>query len=224
MKKICRILFVGLALGFVALFLGFLTGSPAPAQAPVPVRVTNTPLPVQGSVSVSNTVPVSGTINAILTNPALQPQVASDTVTLQTGSEVSVACQQGTSGPINWAFDRSVVKSGGTIVPFVLPAGKVLVVTSLDWTATGRPANGGPSPVANLARTAFLFRVVNGGLNGPSAQSTAAADSTGKAGGSETFPTGAVLQNPGQFCLGMDTLVPGEALVGVLQGFLAPDR
>jgi hypothetical protein len=149
----------------------------------------------------------------------LEPQVASDTVSIQASSFFSDTC--GRPGQGFFAFDRSVVKFGGTVEPFTIPAGKVLVVTSFDWSAEGSPA------VANQARTAFLFRVVGaGGINGPSAQSTAIADSNGRAGGSETFPTGMVLQNPGQLCLamGVPTPVPGEVLTGVLQGFLAPDK
>jgi hypothetical protein len=191
MKKITKILLIPLGFGLATAVLGFLTSKPAPAQAPLP------------------TIPVT------VTNPPLVPQLASDTVSLQTTSSLSAPCPG-----FGFIFDRSIVKSGGTITLFTLPAGKVFVATSLDWRATGSPA------VANLARTVFLFRF-HGGVNGPSAISVAVADSTGRAGGSETFPTGLVLQSPGQFCLGMDPTAPkapGEALDATLNGFLAPDR
>jgi hypothetical protein len=76
MKKVSKTLWITLALLIFTIALGFLASSPAPAQFPppplpvVPVKVTNTPLPVQGSVSasISNTVPVSGTVNANVTN------------------------------------------------------------------------------------------------------------------------------------------------------------
>jgi hypothetical protein len=144
----------------------------------------------------------------------LWPQLAGDTVTIQTTSQGSASC--GAGGMI--AFDREVVKSGGTVQPFNIPPHKVLVVTSFDWYATGS------AQVASRSRTALLFRSNGIGVNGPSAQSTALADSNGKAGGEETFPSGIVLQNPGKFCLRMDVQGTGEVLIGVLNGYLAPDK
>lgn len=146
---------------------------------------------------------------------ALWPAEASDTVTLQADSQLSAACPGNNAGQIT--FDRSVVKGGGTITPFTLPAGKVLVVTSFDWYDLGSPQ------AANRSRTGWLFRA-NAGVNGPSAQSTALADSQGKAGASEVFPTGLVLQNPGKLCLQIDQVVQGEIVIGVVNGYLAPDR
>lgn len=69
MKKITRIILAGLGLSLVSFVLAFFNSRPTSGQLPppvVPVRVTNTPLPVQGSVSasISNTVPVSGNVNA----------------------------------------------------------------------------------------------------------------------------------------------------------------
>jgi hypothetical protein len=218
MKKMAKILLIGLGFGLVTAVLGFLTSKPAPAQSSVPVTVVNTPLPVKGTVNanIANTpVPVTGTVNVNIANPPLVPQLASDTVTLQTTSFLSASCSAGLG---SFVFDRLVVKSGGTVVPFTIPPGKVLVATSFDWSATGSSA------VANEARTALLFRATSGGTNGASAQSTAVADSNGKAGGAETFPSGIVVQDPGMFCLRMDTPVTGEALSGVLQGFLAPNK
>lgn len=142
----------------------------------------------------------------------LEPEQASDTVTLQADSQLSGSC-----GTNFFKFDRSVVKSGGPVQPFTLPPKKVLVVTSFDWWASGSAA------LANHSRTAWLFRF-NGGVNGPSAQSTALADAAGRAGASEAFPTGIVLQNPGTFCLEMDAPSPGEPIIGVVNGFLAPDK
>jgi hypothetical protein len=56
MKKFAKIMLIALGFGLVTVALGFLTSQPAPAQAPistVPVRVTNTPLPVQGTLGAS---------------------------------------------------------------------------------------------------------------------------------------------------------------------------
>ena len=123
--------------------------------------------------------------------PTLWPALASDTITLQADSQLSAPCAGSPAGEIT--FDRSVVKSGGTVAPFTRPAGKVLVATSFDWYAGGSPQ------AANRSRTGWLFRA-QAGVNGPSAPSTALADSQGKAGASEAFPTGLVLQNPGRLC------------------------
>jgi hypothetical protein len=60
---------IALGFGLVTVALGFLTSNPAPAQLPppvVPVKVTNTPLPVNANVT--NTVPVN------VTNSSLQVQ------------------------------------------------------------------------------------------------------------------------------------------------------
>lgn len=194
-KDTVKTLLISLGISLVITALGFLSTSSVPARA--------------------------GDDDEERRQHELEPQLASDTVTLQTTNFFSAPCFQNNGATIAWTFDRSLVKSGGTFIPFTLPAGKVLVVTSLDWTASGSAA------AANKARIATLWRAIAGNKNGPSAQSTAIADSNGRAGGSETFPSGIVLQNPGQFCLGVDidtTPVPGEFIFGVLQGFLAPDK
>ena len=106
---------------------------------------------------------------------AFEPTKPSQTVDIQASSDVGTSC----SG-FGFVFDREVVKSGPTVVSFSIPNNKVLVVTGLDWSVQGN--------VIDKARTAYLFRF-NGGVNGPSAQSTALADAFGMAGGSVTFPT-----------------------------------
>ncbi len=154
-----------------------------------------------------------GLSTALAQATTLEPNQASDTVTIQADSQLSASC-----GTNFFKFDRSVVKSGGTVEPFTLPPKKVLVVTSFDWWASG---NAG---FANHSRTAWLFRYSGGGVNGPSAQSTGLADANGRAGASEAFPTGIVLRNPGTLCLEMDATGPGEPVIGVVNGFLAPDK
>ena len=151
----------------------------------------------------------------------LEPNEASDTLTIQADSQLSGSCG-GSPLPnpfVGIKFDRLVVKSGGTVETFTLPPEKVLVVTSFDWSVSGDPGG-----FANRSRTALLFRTTGGGGdNGPSAQSTALADSNGRAGGAEVFPTGIVLQNPGIFCLQMDSTTQ-EEIIGVINGFLARDK
>jgi hypothetical protein len=154
-----------------------------------------------------------GVGTALTQAASLEPKEASDTVTIQADNQVGGSC-----GGNLIKFDRLVVKSGGTVEPFTLPPQKVLVVTSFDWTASGGVG------LANRSRTAWLFRFKGGGVNGPSAQSSALADSNGRVGASEVFPTGIVLENPGALCLQMDTQAYGEAIIGVVNGFLAPDK
>jgi hypothetical protein len=192
MKKIARIILAGLGLGLVTLVFAFFNSRPAPAQLPqppVPVKVTNTPLPVQGAVNanVTNTVPISGTINANLTDPPLLPLLPSNTITLSASSLISPGC-----GPANTAFEQFsfntfVAKNSGILEPFTLPAGQVLVVTNFSWVAYGSTA------VANQVRVASLSPVTTTGGSGADAQSTALGDSTGRAGGSQDFPTGIVI-------------------------------
>ena len=223
MKKITRIILAGLGLGLVTFVFAFFNSRPAPAQLPpppVPVKVTNTPLPVQGAVNanVTNTVPISGTINANLINPPLLPLLPSNTITLSGSSLISPGC-----GPTNTAFEQFsfntfVAKNSGILEPFTLPAGQVPVVTNFSWVAYGSTA------VANQVRVASLSPVTTTGGSGADAQSTALADSTGRAGGSQDFPTGIVIQNPAFFCLDLQPVVSGEMVSGLINGFLAPDR
>ena len=235
MKKFAKIMLIAFGFGVVTVLIGFLTSMPTTAQRPPrvePVKVTNTPLPVTGTVSASisntvpvsgtvnanviNTVPISGAINATLTNPPLLPVLPSDTITLSASSLVSPGCEA--TAFESFAFNTFVAKNSGVLEPFTLPAGKVLVVTSFSWVAYGSPA------VANQLRIASLLPVTTTGSSGADAQSTALADSTGRAGGSQTFPTGIVVQNPAFFCLDLEPVVRGEVVSGWINGFMASDR
>jgi hypothetical protein len=105
--KFVKIMLIALGFGLVTVVLGFLTSNPRPAQAApgAPVIVTNTPLPVQGSVNanvtgtvnanVTNTVPVSGTV-AVSSVGSLPP--VSGTVSLSGTPNVNVVNTE--SGPV----------------------------------------------------------------------------------------------------------------------------
>ena len=149
-------------------------------------------------------------LTAVLPVEAVEPTKPSATVDIQASSDVGTPCFG-----FGFVFDREVVKSGGTVVPFSIPDGKVLVVTGLDWGVQGN--------VTNKARTASLLRF-NGGVNGPSAQSTALADAFGTAGASVTFPTGIVLNRPGVFCIQLTDSNNFDHLTAVVHGFLANDK
>jgi len=241
MKKFGKILLIGLGFGLVTLTIGFLTNPPTPVQgapAPAPVTVVNTPLPVQGTVNanitntnvpvsvsgtvnanVTNTVPVSGTVNANVTNSPLQPQLASNTITLSASSLASPGCAGNPNTTFEqFTFNLFVGKNSGILETFTLPAGQVLVVTNFSWVVYGSPV------AANQTRVASLMPSTSIGNNAAEAQSTALTDSNGRAGGWQTFPTGIVLQNPGVFFLDLYPAVPGEVVSGTINGFLAPDR
>lgn len=75
MKKFAKIMLIALGFGLVTVALGFLTSSPAPAQFPppvVPVKVTNTPLPVRDADDPGRN-PVFGSCDLInVTSPGFQ--------------------------------------------------------------------------------------------------------------------------------------------------------
>ena len=76
MKKFPKIMLITLGFGLATLLTGFLTSRPTTAQHVTPVRVTNTPLPVNGNVTVGNfpatqNVTISGTPNVNVTNTPL---------------------------------------------------------------------------------------------------------------------------------------------------------
>lgn len=166
MEKIARIVFVGVGLTCAVLVITSFNSRSTAAQAPVPVlpvRVTNVPLPVQGAVNanVTNTVPVSGNVNAAAWEPdgnAFRGQ----------------PYEQGLPGRRYesqffelFTFNNYVVKANGVLEPFTLPAGQVLVVTQFDWEANGSSA------VANQTRTAYLQPSTTQGFNAVVAQSSA---------------------------------------------------
>ena len=101
-------------------------GTAAFAAGPptVDVNVTNTPLPVQGIVSISNLpVPITTTL-----------------VTLQSGLPQIGACPP-LNGPAG-IFD-TILASDGTRSAFSIPAGKVLVITAVDLLGFGVAGNAG---------------------------------------------------------------------------------
>ena len=128
--------------------------------------------------NVRNTVPVTGNLTVSVLNPPLLPQLGSQTINLSASTSASTGCP---ASPTNTAFEQYtfngyVLKNSGVLEPFTLPAGKVLVGTRFDWMASGS------SVVANQSRTAYLFPATTFGSSAAEAQSTAVADSTGKAG------------------------------------------
>ena len=73
MQKLGRLFLFLIGFGILAIAVGSLTSHPADASGAAPVMVTNTPLPVQGSVSVANTpnVNVANTPSVLISNRAV---------------------------------------------------------------------------------------------------------------------------------------------------------
>jgi hypothetical protein len=87
MRKITRIILAGLGLSLVTFVFAFFSSRPTSAQLTppvVPVKVTNTPLPVQGTVTANiNSLPnvnatiTNSSLSALITNPANNPVLVS---------------------------------------------------------------------------------------------------------------------------------------------------
>jgi hypothetical protein len=139
------------------------------------------------------------------------PSAPSEIIDVQSLSGISGTCG-GSASLI--AFDRRV--AGNTVVPFSVPAGKDFVVTAIDWQVSGLRLN--------RARTARFFRVLFGGMNGPSAMSTSMSDDVGQAGASVTFPTGIVISSGTSLCVQLDGGSTSDRVSAVAHGFLTTAR
>lgn len=82
MMRLVRPMLALLGLVCAAAVLAHFTGAPASAAAPTPVQVTNTPLPVQGTVNaralILNTVPVTGSVSLAGNSSATPAYVDAD--------------------------------------------------------------------------------------------------------------------------------------------------
>ena len=114
MKNSMRPVSLSVALGIVTFASAILCIPSAWAQASLPVKVTNTPLPVQGSVNAVITnpsVPVSGTVN-VSSLPAVQ---LSGTPTVTVGNlETSPALIRDVDRPSNEPFSGSICILNGS--------------------------------------------------------------------------------------------------------------
>jgi hypothetical protein len=158
----------------------------APAQ-PVPTRVTNTP-----------TVRVD--------NGPLAPKKASDLVTVVGGGTPGICGGIGNGVELSIPITYGQMGSPGE---FVIPAGKVLVVTGWEWFVSGDPQSGGQD-------TVFLD---NGGVT--MATGVTPLNAAGDGGGSQKF--GPVAFRPGRpLCLVASA--PYAYATGRVYGFFAVDE
>jgi hypothetical protein len=141
-----------------------------------------------------------------LVNPPLAPTKPSDMVTLRSSGSVC------TGSP--WRRLDRRVNPDGTVTPYTIPAGQVLVVTSVDWRQ-GFIAAGGHSEF-------FLFpSEANISVNYPIAQSVGAG--AGPTGGGSFLVTGVALP-AGTPCWGINDLTNLGSADALVHGFLAADQ
>ncbi len=139
-----------------------------------------------------------------LTAP-LAPVKASDVLTLTNSSPTS--CGGGGAATID-----QVANSDGTIVPFVIPPKKVLVVTGVEWDATG----------AEGTQFVFLLVRIGGSTANTVFRDSAVAGSGQHASGNAVIPA-AVVKSGTQLCAAISGS-PSTAPALVVHGFLAPDK
>ncbi|HEY7615648.1 MAG TPA: hypothetical protein VH744_02520, partial [Terriglobales bacterium] len=144
-----------LTVGIVALVLAVFNSQLAYAQASLPVRVTNTPLPVQGTVNANITnssVPVSGTVS-VSSLPAVQVS-GTPSVTV-TNAESNPVLMRDVDSAANEPFANFLCEGGGSlanfctgansdsfVVPATTPSGKTvrrMVIEFVSGFCTATP-------------------------------------------------------------------------------------
>ena len=181
-----------------------------------PVRVTN--LPATQDVRVTNAPAIQDvrvtnapvTQNVQVTNPPpvpLAPSIPSQLVTIR--SRGATKC-----GTSPWLALDTLVNQDGTLSDFAIPAGKVMVVTSIDWRQgnTGAPGK---------QEEFFLFPSAdNIDVNYPIVDSLSLGSSDSRA-GTCIVVTGVAIKS-GTPCWGVNSLNMGSADV-LVHGFLTDD-
>jgi hypothetical protein len=147
----------------------------------------------------------------------LAPQHASDLVTLRQSQTGEHCINRTTKANEGFAMTNQVT-STGYIVPFVIPQGKVLVITDFQWG----PTNVGPNafePVSLLLQGGGDPVTVSAtGNNSPGANSTSANGLVG----SNASVVGWVVVRPATSICISGSLQPNP--FAIVHGFLAPDQ
>lgn len=184
--------------GSVATIAALLLLCPADSSAQIgstPVRIVNTPL----SVTVTN--PGSG-------GASFGPTKPSDLVTIRSSG---AKC-----APSPWLLLDTQIKGDGTLAPFVIPVGRVLVVTSVDFRQglTGSPGK---------QEEFFLFpSAANINTGYPIVDLVAPGSSDGRAGASAVI-TGVVIK-AGNPCWGVNNSAALGSADALVHGYLAADQ
>ena len=200
-------------IGLAALALS----APAPAHAQDKVFVTNTasdPVPTvaQGTTTVAGSVRINNTASA----PALVRDVdraASTHVGRKASEIVNLSGLFDASGKI--FFLRTL--PNGDATSFSIPAGKVFVVTDINW----HMASGNPGTVVRLLLS--VENVANPSLIRKVYNAVVTLNAGGAAGVNESLGSGFVVTPAAR--ISADLTAPTGALEGLLlRGYLAPDE
>lgn len=196
MVNVTRSLQLAGSVSAIGLALLLHAGESAAQIGSTPVRVVNTPL----SVTVTN----PGAASAIL-----GPTKPSDLVTIRSSG---AKCE-----PSPWLKLDTQITGEGKLVPFAIPAGKVLVVTSIDFRQ-------GATGLAGKQEEFFLFpSAANIGVNYAIVDLMAAPGSAdGRAGGS--FVVTGVAIKAGNPCWGVNNLAGQGSADALVHGYLAADQ
>ncbi len=188
MKHFSKLMLIALSFGILVVALSLVPSKPAGAAGSAPVMVTNTPLPIQGTVNAAQGGPwnvgISGTPSVNISNsgssPVLQRNVDAETLT-HVGQKASNLIVLFSS---NTVFDsegyRRVLPDGSGMSNFIIPAGRALVVTDVHWFCGQAPAG-----------TEVFFDLTVSGLI--IFNSIAAANSNGLAHANEHLTSGVVV-------------------------------
>jgi hypothetical protein len=219
---LCLSLLTAIAFGFPT------TSQAAGPPSGIDVTVTNTPLPVQGTVNVGNfpastpvtgSVSITGTPNVNVVNTptvnignSLKP---SQLVTVLNSSTIAA----GTCSILGNILD-TIQKSDGTTTAFSIPSGQVFVITAADLYGISATAGN---------QVSLRLRRVSATDNNTLAERSVTADSSGLIGPQAfNFPTGAVVTSGVSLCVSAEmpaempnTFFPNRARV---YGYFAKDE
>lgn len=177
MNKLSKAAPFVVALLIFTVALGLLTSRPVPAQAPppsLPVRVVNTPLPVQGTVNANVTnasIPVTGTVTASIAGTPNVNATVANTVAVTGAVAVSSLPNNATSpiyvrdvdNPAREPFSASLCADGGVpdpiqtcgtffsstlTVPNVTADGKTVIQLVIDYVSGVCNAYQGADPTS----------------------------------------------------------------------------
>jgi hypothetical protein len=196
MVNVTRSLLFAGSVSAMGLALLFHPGESAAQVGSTPVRIVNTPL----AVTVTN--PGSG-------GTFLGPTKASDLVTLRSS--------RAKCNPSQWLMLDTQVNGDGTLSAFTIPAGKVLVVTSIDFRQGNTGASGD-------AEEFFLCpSAANIGNNIAIVDLMAAPGSADRRAGASFVITGVAIK-AGNPCWGVNNLNALGSADALVHGYLAVDQ
>jgi len=168
MKQFSKLMLIALSFGILTVALSLVPSKPAGAAGSAPVTVTNTPLPVQGTVSATQsgpwTVGINGTPMVSVTNTPSVALTGTPTVNLGPGNAVGIngpvqlgndavnpALVRDVDNPGRFPIQTRVCVQGGTAlascfgVPdaFSVPTGKRFVIEFVSGTCQFSPPGSG---------------------------------------------------------------------------------